>query len=236
MTPTVAVIVPVRNEVAALPAQLRALADQGGWDELIVCDGGSSDGSADFVRGFAQTVAPRGATVRLVTAVPGRARQMNAAAGAARAQVLLFLHADTQLPRDAFARVREAVGAGRMWGHFDVRLSGRHLLFRVIERLMSWRSRISAIATGDQAMFVRADVFRLVGGFPDQPLMEDVELSRRLKWIGPPARLHPPVTTSSRRWERHGILCTVLLMWALRFLYWCGVSPVRLARWYKYGD
>jgi rSAM/selenodomain-associated transferase 2 len=146
--------------------------------------------------------------------------------------VLLFLHADGTLPPGAADDIRDAVEAGRPWGRFDVRLSGRHFLLRVIERLMNWRSRLTGIATGDQAMFVRRDVYRMLGGYAPLPLMEDIELSTRLKWICRPACLPGPVLASSRRWEKHGIIRTILLMWTLRFLYWLGVSPARLARWY----
>jgi rSAM/selenodomain-associated transferase 2 len=158
---------------------------------------------------------------------------MNAGAGHARACVLLFLHIDTQLPPGALERVREAIAAGYVWGRFDVRLSGRHLWLRLVERAMNWRSRLTGIATGDQAMFVRADVFRMLGGFPDQPLMEDIEFSNRLKWVGPPACLRETVETSSRRWERDGIFRTVFLMWRLRLLYWLGISPERLSSRYR---
>jgi hypothetical protein len=126
------------------------------------------------------------------------------------------------------------MAAGYVWGRFDVRLSGRHPAFRMIECAMNWRSRLTGVATGDQAMFVRADVFRMLGGIPDQPLMEDIELSRRLKWVGPPACLREPVVTSSRRWERNGIIRTILLMWRLRLFYGLGVSPQRLARRYRW--
>ena len=160
----------------------------------------------------------------------GRARQMHAGAQTATADVLLFLHADTVLPPEADARIRDAIRRGHLWGRFDVRLSGRYWPLRLVECMMNWRSAVSGIVTGDQAMFVRRDVYRMLGGFAPIPLMEDVEFSRRLKWVGKAARLRGPAVASSRRWELKGVFRTILLMWYLRFLYWLGVSPERLAR------
>lgn len=173
------------------------------------------------------------AYVRQEWAPRGRAWQMNAGAAVAGADVLLFLHADTELPAHAIAAVRRGVEAGALWGFFPVRLAGRHPLFRVIERMMNWRSRITGIATGDQAIFVQRHAFELLGGYAPIALMEDIDLCQRLKWLGRPARLPTPVVTSSRRWETRGIWRTVLLMWWLRGLYALGVSPQRLARWYQ---
>ena len=175
----------------------------------------------------------RGAKVTLLSAAPGRASQMNRGANASVADVLLFVHADTELPPDAIDRARAAVAAGALWGWFRVRLSGTARAFRVIEFMMNWRARLTGIATGDSALFVRADVFRCVGGFPAIELMEDIALSARLKTIGRPTPLAATVVTSSRRWQRHGIARTVLRMWCLRALYACGVSPRRLATWYR---
>jgi rSAM/selenodomain-associated transferase 2 len=158
---------------------------------------------------------------------------MNAGARLATGDVLLFLHADTVLPMDADRLVGEALGAGRAWGRFDVRLSGLGRALRVIEALINLRSCLSGIATGDQALFVRREAFERAGGFPDIALMEDVALSRRLKSYGRPACVHVPVVTSSRRWEEGGVVRTVLLMWWLRLAYWIGVDPARLARWYR---
>jgi rSAM/selenodomain-associated transferase 2 len=230
--PTLAVIVPVRNEAQVLAAGLAPLLALPDVDELIVVDGQSTDGSLALAAGLLDTTRD-GTRACCLSSGAGRARQMNAGASNAGSDVLLFLHIDTRLPPQALACVRAAVAAGHVWGRFDVRLPGRHPVFRLIERAMSWRSRLTGIATGDQAIFVRADVFRMLGGFPDQPLMEDIELSRRLKWVGPPACLHETVETSSRRWERYGVVRTILLMWYLRLLYGLGVSPRRLARRYR---
>ena len=169
-----------------------------------------------------------------MTAPGGRARQMNEGAKASGGEILLFLHADTQLPDDANAMIRTTLTDQRMvGGRFDVRFDPPSKWGTIISRMMNWRSRLSGIATGDQALFVRRPVFEQMGGFADMPLMEDIDFSRRLKRKGATAALTATVTTSFRRWERHGPLRTILLMWALRFLYWIGISPSHLLEWYK---
>jgi rSAM/selenodomain-associated transferase 2 len=229
----VAVIVPVFNEANCLSNCLTELLDHHHFNEIIVVDGGSTDASVEIVCKLMSSDTLTGLPVPYLFQTPrGRAQQMHAGAQAASADVLLFLHADTALPLEAAEQVRDAIGRGYLWGRFDVRLSGRHPLFRLIERMMNWRSALSSIATGDQGIFVRRDAYRLLGGYASIPLMEDVEFSQRLKWVGKPARLRRQAVTSSRRWEEKGIIRTTLLMWILRFLYWLGVSPERLARWY----
>lgn len=171
--------------------------------------------------------------VRVLQAPRGRALQMNHGATFATADVLLFLHADTELPPHGLDAVRGAIRGGALWGFFSVRIAGRHPLLRVVERMMNLRSRLSGVATGDQAIFVRRDVFELLGGYARIELMEDIELCTRLKWFGPPAWLRAAVVTSSRRWEMHGVVRTIVRMWTLRALYALGVSPRRLARWYR---
>jgi len=172
--------------------------------------------------------------VRLVTAPRGRARQMNEGAKASGGEILLFLHADTQLPDDAKTMIDTTLADHRMvGGRFDVRFDRPSTWGSIISRMMNWRSRLSGIATGDQALFVRRPIFEQMGGFADIPLMEDIDFSRRLKQKGATAALTATVTTSFRRWERHGPLRTLLLMWVLRFLYWIGVSPSHLIDWYK---
>ena len=176
---------------------------------------------------------PAQSPVRLVTAPCGRARQMNEGAKASGGEVLIFLHADTQLPADAKRMIETTLADQRMvGGWFDVRFDRPSMWGTIISRMMSWRSRLSGIATGDQALFVRRHIFEQIGGFTDMPLMEDIDFSRRLKRKGATAALTATVTTSFRRWERHGPLRTILLMWALRFLYWIGISPHRLAKLY----
>jgi rSAM/selenodomain-associated transferase 2 len=159
---------------------------------------------------------------------------MNAGAAACAADVWLFLHADTELPERADELVRHATQGRHGWGRFDLRIASRRPLLRLVARLMNLRSRWSGIATGDQALFVRHDLFRAVGGFPDLPLMEDIAISRRLKRCGPPACLSACVTTSARRWERGGVWRTIWLMWRLRAAYFLGADPARLALRYGY--
>ena len=224
---------PVFNEAAGIARQLTQLQAQADVHTTIVVDGSSDDGSAEIVHALADDrVGEEKGVVRVINAPRGRAMQMNAGATLASADVLLFLHTDTWLPANAIERVRAAVIAGAVWGRFDVRLDGANVLFRAIERLMNWRSALTGIATGDQAIFVRRDVFHMLGGYAPVALMEDVELCTRLKWIGWPARIGEPVVASVRRWHARGILATVVLMWTLRLLYWLGVSPSKLARAY----
>lgn len=223
--PRVSIIVPTLNEAGALAPLLEHLLPlrQRGH-EVIVVDGGSSDG----------TPALAAPCVDAVVAAPrGRAVQMNAGAAQARAAVLLFLHADTLLPPGADALVQQAVARGACWGRFDVRIKGRHPMLRVVAALMNARSRWSGIATGDQALFVTRAAFDRVGGFPVQPLMEDIALSSQLRRIGWPACLRARVSTSGRRWETRGVWRTIFLMWRLRWRYWRGESPQSLAEAYR---
>ncbi len=225
--PSVAVILPVRNEASVLEAALTELLTHHDPFEVIVVDGGSRDATRSIAGGFSARH-----PVRVLDAPVGRAVQMNAGAAAASVDILLFLHADTRLPPGALEAVRAAIAAGHVWGRFDVRLDGARFTYRMIEWFMNRRSALTGIATGDQAIFVRRDVFESLRGYAPIELMEDIELSRRLKRRERPARIADPVTTSTRRWERYGVVRTVLRMWGLRLLYWVGVSPTRLARWY----
>jgi len=210
------VVVPVLNEAAGIRAALEALAPlRARGHEVIVVDGGSSDSTADIAAGLCD---------RVLSAPRGRAAQMNAGARAANGDMLLFLHADTRLPADF------TIPDSAVWGRFDVRIDGRHPLLKVVACAMNLRSRLTGIATGDQAMFVRRAVFP---GFPEIPLMEDVALSKVLKQRGRPTCLHEKVTTSGRRWEERGVLRTILLMWRLRLLYFLGARPEDLARRYR---
>ncbi|MGH8568168.1 MAG: TIGR04283 family arsenosugar biosynthesis glycosyltransferase [Gammaproteobacteria bacterium] len=219
------IIVPCLNEAAVIVEGMSALAPlrrQGA--ELILVDGGSSD----------MTSALAGPWVdRVLRAPPGRARQMNTGAGEAQGELLLFLHADTRLPRNADALITRAMDGGRVWGRFDVKIEGRHAMLRVVARLMNLRSRLTGIATGDQAIFVSRRVFRAIGGYPDIPIMEDIALSRRLRSLGRPACLYERVTTSGRRWETQGVWRTILLMWRLRLRYFLGADPGKLAAHYE---
>ncbi|TAL64148.1 MAG: glycosyltransferase [Burkholderiaceae bacterium] len=226
MRPTLSIIVPVLDEAQTLAQRLQALQRfrQRGA-RVVVVDGGSQDDTLGIARAHADLalLAPR-----------GRASQMNAGAAACPADVLLFLHADTELPDNADALVRRATLGSFAWGRFDVRIASDRPLLRMVTVMMNCRSRWTGIATGDQALFVRHDRFREVGGFPDLPLMEDVAISKVLKRHGPPACLTERVITSARRWERHGAWRTILLMWRLRAAYFLGADPKQLAIRYGY--
>jgi len=219
------IIIPVLNESRALAGQLPALQLlRAAGHELILVDGGSTDGSCQ--RSLNQVD-------HLLHTEAGRALQMNAGAAVASGEVLLFLHVDTGLPPGAAATVLDGLNrSGRCWGRFDVRLSGVHPAFRLIEFMMNLRSRLSGIATGDQALFVRRDAFESVGGFAPVALMEDVMISSALKTLGRPLCLRETVRSSSRRWERHGIVRTVWLMWRLRLAFFLGANPSDLHRRY----
>ena len=223
---TLSIIIPVLNEAGVIESALAALSSyRARGAELIVVDGGSRDTTAALAQPLAD---------RVVIAARGRAHQMNAGAALARGNILLFLHADTKLPDNADMLVREGVArSGRNWGRFDVQFNDGPLL-RLIALSMNLRSRISGVATGDQAMFVSHAAFVAAGGFPSIALMEDIALSARLKRIGPPLCLRARVTTSSRRWRENGILRTVFFMWRLRLAYFIGADPARLAQRYGY--
>lgn len=218
------IILPVLNEAAGIVAcleSLQALRARGA--ELIVVDGGSRDETPAQARPLADHV---------LASPPGRARQMNAGAAVARGEVLWFLHADSGIPADADRLILDALAEGRLWGRFDVRLSGTARALRVVEWSMNRRSRLTGIATGDQGIFVRCEAFECVGGYPDIPLMEDIALSKALKRLDNPVCLRQRLVTSSRRWECDGLWRTVFLMWRLRLAYWLGTDPARLARRY----
>jgi rSAM/selenodomain-associated transferase 2 len=224
----ISIIIPVLNEATALPAclpPLQPLRQQG--CELIVVDGGSTDNSVVIATPLADQV---------LTARKGRAAQMNAGARAAQGDIFWFLHGDSLPPPAAAALIRTTLNrSDRVWGRFDVRLSGSRPLLRVVETLMNTRSRLTGIATGDQGIFMHRAVFEHVGGYPDITLMEDLALSRALKRISRPVCLRQHLLTSSRRWEQNGIWKTILLMWRLRLAYFLGADPTRLARLYD-GD
>ena len=228
MKPVLSIVIPALNEAAGLEATLQALQPlRLRGVELVLADGGSSDSTPTLAQPWVDAV---------VDAPRGRALQMNAGAARARASVLLFLHADTRLPPLADVLVLQAVqrsDKGACWGRFDVRIEGRAWMLRVVAALMNLRSRASGIATGDQAIFITRGAFERVGGFPEQALMEDIEISRRLKRLGRPACLRARVSTSGRRWEQRGVWRTIVLMWRLRWRYWRGESPARLAEAYR---
>ncbi len=225
---SLAIVMPVLNEAAGIEAALRALAPlRARGARVVVADGGSADETLERARRFDG--------VEVIRAPCGRAAQMNAGAQAATGDgVLLFLHADTTLPPDADRLIAQALAGGRhVWGRFDVHIAGRPRMLRVVAAFMNARSRWSGIATGDQAMFMTRAAFDAVGRFPAQPLMEDIEMSKRLRTLSRPACLRERVITSGRRWETRGVWPTIALMWRLRWAYWRGASPESLARRYR---
>jgi rSAM/selenodomain-associated transferase 2 len=218
------IVVPVLNEAEGIEAHLALLAPlRARGAEVIVVDGGSTDATPELAAALAD---------RVLDAPLGRAAQMNAGARAAQGEAILFLHADTSLPEDADRLIGRALERAH-WGRFDVRIEGRHRLLAVVGAAMNLRSRLTGIATGDQAIFMRRPAFDATGGFPPIPLMEDVALSARLKRIGKPACVAERVVTSGRRWESRGVLRTIMLMWRLRLAYFLGADPVKLARSYR---
>jgi len=218
------IVVPTLNEAAGIERALAPLQPlRARRHEVIVVDGGSDDATQRLAQPLAD---------RVLTAPRGRAAQMNAGAACAREDGLVFLHADTRLPEAADRAVAVAL-AEAPWGRFDVRITGRHPLLGAVAWTMNLRSRLTGIATGDQAIFVRRTLFETLGGYAAIPLMEDVELSRRLRAVGWPACLEARVETSGRRWEANGVLRTIALMWRLRLAYWLGADPARLAERYR---
>jgi rSAM/selenodomain-associated transferase 2 len=215
------VVVPALNEARGIGAALQALAPlRARGHEVVVVDGGSTDGTPQIAAGLSDQVlnAPR-----------GRALQMNAGARAATGDALVFLHADTRLPDKADAIILFSLNE-KLWGRFDVAIDSRHPLLKLVACAMNLRSRLTGIATGDQAIFVRREAF---DGFPEIALMEDVAFCRRMKQLGPPACRREKVLTSARRWEARGVLRTIVLMWRLRLAYALGADPARLAERYR---
>jgi rSAM/selenodomain-associated transferase 2 len=223
----IAIVVPVFNEALALPhlvAHLAVLNETTNQDfELVFADGGSTDNTVALIEkaGF-----------RVICSPKGRAWQMNTGAAQTSGDVLLFLHADTQLPANALAAITSSLVGVTCWGRFDVRIGGKPWMLGVVARMINWRSRLTGIATGDQAMFMTRKAFQTIGGFPEQALMEDVEASKRLCQLSRPACIATPVITSGRRWETRGVWTTIVLMWRLRWAYWRGQNPQKLAALY----
>ncbi|MDV6317685.1 TIGR04283 family arsenosugar biosynthesis glycosyltransferase [Chromohalobacter sp. HP20-39] len=220
-TPWLSVVVPVLNEAETIQACLTALLPL--WVcgvEIVVVDGGSDDDTVALARPLAN---------RVLVSERGRARQMNHGGRESRGDCLVFVHADTRLPRRADLLIDWALKGPACWGRFDVEIERGFALAGLVGWSMNRRSRLTGITTGDQAIFMTREAFGIVGGFPDQPLMEDIEISRRLRRLSAPACLAPRVTTSARRWQQQVPLRTIVTMWWLRLRYWCGVSPWALA-------
>jgi rSAM/selenodomain-associated transferase 2 len=223
MSASVSVIIPALNEEKIIgPVLVDSIARRP--HEVIVVDGGSRDRTREISEQMGAVV---------ITGAPGRARQMNRGAEQATGDILLFLHADTRLPPGAFPDIIAALADPRyLGGRFDVELDGDHWLLKIVGAMINHRSRITKVGTGDQAIFVRREVFARMGGFPEIPLMEDIAFSRALKRLGGIACLRSRVRTSARRWETEGVWRTVIKMWTLKLLYFAGVSPVTLKRFY----
>ncbi len=217
------IIIPTLNEDTSLPAALEALlksTEHISSLEILICDGGSVDNTLVQAEAF---------PVSILNAQKGRALQMNSGAQQAKGDYLVFLHADTRLPKNWTTLISQCKTD---WGHFDVCLSGQHWLFRIIEKMINIRSRKTSVATGDQVLFFRQNFFHQLGGFPEIPLMEDIAISKKARYFTAASCISQPVITSSRRWEKNGILRTVVLMWFLRFAFWLGIKPDKLHRLY----
>lgn len=234
---TVSIIVPILNEANNLPHLFTHIAGLNpSLQQIILVDGGSNDDSFEWAQKFIADLNNSNQSAinwQVVKSQAGRARQMNKGASLATSDILLFLHADTELPTHAVADIQTAMQKSE-WGRFNVKLNSRQPMLWVVSHMINLRSRLTSIATGDQAIFITRKLFEQVGGYPQQALMEDVELCKQLKAKSKPACLKSKVITSARRWEQHGTCRTILLMWQLRFDYWRGVSADNIkARYYK---
>lgn len=223
----ISIIIPTLNEAQGIEQCLLALQPfRQQHCEIIVADGGSSDTTVAISQSLADI---------LISAPKGRARQMNAGANQAHNDILLFLHADTLLPDTALNQLCTGINEGFDWGRFDIHLTGKHPMLKVIALMMNWRSRLTGIATGDQALFVRKQIFEKIGHYPDINLMEDIALSKQLKQLGKPFCIGAKVISSGRRWEYFGVYRTILLMWWLRAGFFFNISPDLLAHLYSRG-
>jgi len=220
------IIIPTLNEEKTIESCLSALQPLRNNCEIIIVDGGSIDNTRVIARSLADKV---------VSSDKGRARQMNNGARYASGNVLIFLHADTSLPENALQLIQQKLNSSRKWGRFDIQLSGKHFMLKVIAQMMNWRSRLTGIATGDQVIFVTRLAFEKASQYPEISLMEDIAICKALKKISPPICLKAKVISSGRRWERYGIYKTILLMWNIRLRYFFGADPQILAFLYTNG-
>jgi rSAM/selenodomain-associated transferase 2 len=231
--PKISIIIPIVNEAGSIVKCLSAL-PKDSLLEFILVDGGSTDSTLSTIKQYLnENVISKSSKISVISSELGRAKQMNAGAKHACGSSLVFLHADSVVPND-FLKMLKAFDCQnqKVWGRFDIRLSNPNFSYRVIETFINYRSVWTNIATGDQAIFVKRDVFENLGGFPDIPLMEDIAISKLLKNISSAYRIKSRLQTSSRRWEKNGVITTVIFMWYLRFSYFLGVSPEKLHKIY----
>ena len=224
----ISIIIPTLNEARGICTTLQALQSaRSSGLQIVLSDGGSTDDTVLIARSLVD---------RVVDSKPGRAAQMNSGAAQATGEVLWFLHADTMLQPNSVAALCQAVKdqlEPEFWGRFDIQLDATDWIYRIIETLMNWRSRLTSVTTGDQGLFVSRQLHMRLGGFSSQPLMEDIEYSKRLRGVCKPINLSAIIITSARRWKQKGVIRTIVLMWWLRLAYVCGVSPEKLAQWYR---
>lgn len=225
MSIKLSIIIPTLDEAANIEQHLKRLQHLRQYGhEVIVVDGGSVDSTASIASPLSDHV---------FHSSRSRSIQMNAGVLKASGDCLIFLHADTVLPDNTLELLSGIEQLEKKWGRFDIKLTGRHVWFRIIETCMNYRSRLTGIATGDQAIFIGRTLFEEVNGYPELPLMEDIAISRSLIKYSKPICLRECVISSSRRWEKHGIIKTILRMWALRLLYFLNYDPKRLAKLYE---
>ena len=223
MTPAdISVVIPALNEEAVIGRSIQSAVNAGAT-EIIVSDGGSTDETQQRSREFGAT--------KVIRSIPGRGIQLNAGALFSSGQYVLFLHADNWLDAKCLEQICDA--SEPAWGAFEQQIDSSRRAFRWIEYGNALRVRFRSMAFGDQAIFVRRDIYKREGGFDEIELMEDVALSKKLRRIGKPILLSGPVTISPRRWETHGIVKQTIKNWSLQCGYKIGVSPSRLATWYR---
>ena len=220
------IIIPTLNEEKTIEGCLSALQSLRNECEIIIADGDSIDKTQILAAPLADKV---------IISAKGRAKQMNNGARHATGDILIFLHADTCLPKNALQIIQQEIGINGQWGRFDIQLSGNHFMLKVIAQMMNWRSRLTGIATGDQVIFVTRQAFEKAGQYPEINLMEDIALCKALKKVSPPICLTDKVISSGRRWEHNGIYKTILLMWSIRLRYYFGADPQTLAFLYSNG-
>ncbi len=230
---SISIVVPLYNEGENVVQLVHHLQDLDGLQEAILVDA-SDDAASRAIASKTIQGLPKNTGIRFISSnKSGRAVQMNLGADAAAGSILVFLHCDTRLPEHAMALIKQEIDTGFNWGRFDVSLESKGAGYRVIEAMINLRSRVRRIATGDQAMFVAASVFRKCSGFPEIELMEDIAICKALNRYSRPGLIRQTVVTSARRWRNRGALATILLMWKLRLLFWLGVDSQHLAAMYQ---